>query len=147
MATQGLSKQVSEELDRFLEPFSKGLKAPVVRLVRDMVRGMLAGGKVLLSAMVRETPDGTTLGSREKRFSTLLASRHWDEQVPSEGLLAEGAGRLGRRTLILVDISEMAKPYARKMEHLAWVRDGSQSRGGQAARLVPGYWLLEAYGR
>jgi len=42
-------------------------------------------------------------------------------------------------TPIILDLSDIAKPLARKMEYLATVRDGS------SGELVNGYWLVELY--
>jgi hypothetical protein len=42
-------------------------------------------------------------------------------------------------TAIILDLSDMAKPKAVKMDYLATVRDGS------TGELVNGYWLLEIY--
>jgi len=42
-------------------------------------------------------------------------------------------------TAIILDLSDMAKPKAVKMDYLATVRDGS------TGELVNGYWLLEMY--
>jgi hypothetical protein len=42
-------------------------------------------------------------------------------------------------TVIILDLSDMAKPLAKKMDYLAIVRDGS------TGELVNGYWLLEMY--
>jgi hypothetical protein len=42
-------------------------------------------------------------------------------------------------TPIILDLSDIAKPLARKMDYLATVRDGSNGE------LVNGYWLVELY--
>jgi hypothetical protein len=42
-------------------------------------------------------------------------------------------------TAIILDLSDIAKPLARKMDYLATVRDGS------TGELVNGYWLVELY--
>ncbi|HUU19261.1 MAG TPA: transposase [Sedimentisphaerales bacterium] len=42
-------------------------------------------------------------------------------------------------TPIILDLSDLAKPLAKKMDYLATVRDGS------TGELVNGYWLLEMY--
>jgi hypothetical protein len=42
-------------------------------------------------------------------------------------------------TPIILDLSDMAKPFAKKMDYLATVRDGS------TGKLVNGYWLVELY--
>ena len=42
-------------------------------------------------------------------------------------------------TPIILDLSDIAKPFAKKMDYLATVRDGS------TGKLVNGYWLVELY--
>jgi len=42
-------------------------------------------------------------------------------------------------TPIVLDLSDIAKPFAKKMDYLATVRDGS------TGELVNGYWLVELY--
>ena len=60
----------------------------------------------------------------ETRLSRNLARPELAASV-GEAVLAEGAGRIGERTLLILDLSDIAKPYAEKMEHLARMRDGS----------------------
>lgn len=43
------------------------------------------------------------------------------------------------QTPVILDLSDIAKPFAKKMDHLATVRDGS------TGELVNGYWLVEIY--
>ncbi len=52
-------------------------------------------------------------------------------------VLREGSARIGARTLLVLDISDIAKPYAQKMEYLVRVRDGS------TGELAKGYWLCQ----
>ena len=42
-------------------------------------------------------------------------------------------------TALILDLSDLAKPMAKKMDYLATVRDGS------TGQLVNGYWLVEIY--
>ena len=72
----------------------------------------------------------------------LCASGATDPELASIGdaVLAQGAGWIGARTLLVLDLSDMAKPYARKMEYLARVRDGS------TGAIADGYWLAQVIG-
>jgi hypothetical protein len=49
--------------------------------------------------------------------------------------------RLDVDSLFIVDLSDIAKPYAKKMENIATVRDGDKGC------LVTGYWCMEVYCR
>ncbi len=55
-------------------------------------------------------------------------------------VLREGGARSGARTLLVLDISDIAKPYAEKMQYLARVRDGS------TGDIADGYWLCQVIG-
>lgn len=48
------------------------------------------------------------------------------------------------KLLLYADLSDLSKPYARKMPDLDRVRDGSESTHKQA-QIQPGYWLNEVY--
>jgi len=53
---------------------------------------------------------------------------------------AKGAPGSGKRTLLVLDLSDIAKPCAWKMEYLARVRDGS------SGEFVDGYCLCQVIG-
>ena len=130
---------VSSRLRTFLKPFLSGLPGGACRLVGELFSGMLASGSCLLSEIGRCIADGTTLPHREKRFSRGLDQRGWWEEALGHRVLARGVARVGGEDLIAVDLSDLAKPYARKMEYLDTVRDGSRKT------LTSGYWLYEAW--
>ena len=54
-----------------------------------------------------------------------------------ENLLQLAAPRVGRETLLVVDLTDVRKRYAREMEYLAQVRDGSRGELGD------GYWCCQ----
>jgi hypothetical protein len=58
----------------------------------------------------------------------------------TDNLTREGAQHVGRDTLLIVDISDISKKYAKKMQHLAEVRDGSEGTIGK------GYWTVQVVG-
>jgi len=123
----------------FLKPFLGDLSAGVSRLVGELFGGMLLSGSCLLSEIGRRVQDETTLPHREKRFSRGLDRRGWWQEALRRRVLVCGVRHVGREDLIAVDLSDLAKPYARKMEYLDTVRDGSRKTIG------PGYWLYEAW--
>ena len=130
---------ISSRIRRFLKPFVGGLSKGVSRLVGEVFTGMLASGRCLLSEIGRRIEDGTTLPHREKRFSRGLDQRGWWQEALQHRVLERGVRQVGREDLIAVDLSDLSKPYARKMEYLDTVRDGSKKTIG------PGYWLYEAW--
>jgi hypothetical protein len=55
-------------------------------------------------------------------------------------ILCEGAHRIQPNTLLIVDGSDIVKPYAKKMQYMARVRDGS------SGSTADGYWTLQVVG-
>jgi hypothetical protein len=80
-----------------------------------------------------------TLEAVEKRLSRQMKSSHWNCDQLREVLLSQMATGVKENTLIAVDITDLAKPRARKMEGVDYVWDGSRKEP------VTGYWLFESY--
>jgi len=130
---------ISSRIRRFLQPFMGGLSKGVSRLVGEVFTGMVASGSCLLSEIGRRVQDETTLPHREKRFSRGLDRRGWWQEALHRRVLERGVLHVGREDLIAVDLSDLSKPYARKMEYLDTIRDGSKKT------ITRGYWLYEAW--
>lgn len=145
MAGKGLPK----EIRRRLYAFARGVARPFTdsrrrRFIEDMIPGLLIGGHVHLSKVARAvSPGNANIHGVEKRLSTHLGSEHWNMGPIGENLLTRSARFVTEDTLITADLTDLAKPYARKLEGLGRVHDGSDP----AKRIVPGYMVFEAYVR
>ena len=103
---------------------SARLCKPARRFVGEALYGIAARGSVRLTEIGRSLEEPIALIKTETRLSRNLARPELAASV-GEAVLAEGAGRIGERTLLILDLSDIAKPYAEKMEHLARMRDSS----------------------
>ena len=101
-----------------------------------MLYGIQAAKDVKLSNVGRCLNGSTALIKTENRLCRQLASEDLTERVNRQ-LCWDGAGRVTETTVLAVDLSDVRKEYAKKMEHLAHVRDGS------TGEIVKGYWLRE----
>ncbi len=126
-------------LQAFSGRLSAGLSKPASRFVGEALYGIAARGSVRLSEIGRSLEEPIALIKTETRLSRNLGRPELAASV-GEAVLAEGAGRIGERTLLVLDLSDIAKPYAEKMEHLARVRDGS------TGTIADGYWLAQVIG-
>jgi hypothetical protein len=130
-------RQVREQIARFSGIFTPRFSKPKGRFIEQMLFGLAAAGDVKLSAIGRALGEGIALKKTEERLG-----HHLDEaglgQGINEGLAAAAAGRVRADTLVVVDISDVQKPYAQAMPYLAQVRDGDT---GQIGR---GYWTCVA---
>jgi hypothetical protein len=63
----------------------------------------------------------------EERLSRNLKAEGRDEKL-NEIIANEGASRIGKDTLIIVDPTDIRKEYAGKMPYLATIHDGSSGK-------------------
>ena len=145
MAGNGLPKEIRRRLYVFgrqvASPFTDSRRQ---RFLQDMVSGLVIGGHVHLSKVARAISHGRQdIHGVEKRLSGHLGSEHWDMSPVADNLLAQSAALVNDNSLIVADLTDIAKYWARVMEGLGRVRDGSDPD----KRTAPGYMLFEAYVR
>ena len=134
---------------RRLYTFAAGVARPFTdsrrrTFLTDMLTGLVAAGHVHLTAIARGISRGAgNIHAAEKRLSRHLGSEHWDMSPVADELLRRSAASVGDATLIVADTTDLAKYYARKLEGLGRVHDGSDPEG----RIAPGYCVFEAYVR
>jgi hypothetical protein len=132
-----------------LSTFARGVARPFSdsrrrRFVADMIRGLVVGGHVHLTAVARALPDGGDhLHATEKRLSGHLASPCWNSAPLHAELLRRSAALVTADTLMVADTTDLAKPHARHPEGLGRVHDGSDPDG----RTVTGYCVFQAFVR
>jgi hypothetical protein len=108
-----------------------------------MLTGLIGAGHVHLTAVARSLGGHATLHATQKRLSRHLGSEHWNLSPLADELLRRSAARVTDDTLLVADLTDLAKPYARKLEGLGRVHDGSDPAG----RITTGYALFEAFVR
>ncbi len=145
MAARSLCVAVRQRLDTFARnlatPFTDSRRQ---RFLTDMVPGLVIANHVHLSAIARAVWGGRhSVHADLKRLSRHLGSEHWDKSPLADKMLADAARLVSDDTLIPADKTDLAKPYARKLEGLGRVHDGSDPD----KRLVAGYAVFSAYVR
>ena len=90
--------------------------------------------------MARQLPNQRIkfLSRLDRLESHLVKDSNFDNKIKAE-LPDTWLPSVKDDTPIILDLSDIAKPLARKMDYLATVRDGS------SGQLVNGYWLVELY--
>ena len=142
--------RIVDRAKRYVQKLTQGLGGgahgkAVERLVGTVICGSLAAGSCVLwwmgralglnderelKAFIQRVSRGLRKYARE-----IFSSVHAAHLAQVKPLLADG-----RDWVVAVDVSDLAKPYARRMEYLGRVRDGSRSRKDNPV-IVPGYWL------
>ena len=123
-------------LDYFSGSLSAGLCKSARRFVGEALYGIAARQSVRLTEIGRALEEVIPLAKTETRLSRNLGRPDLREHV-GQAILREGRRKVRERTLLILDISDIAKPYAEKMEYLARVRDGS------TGDIADGYWLCQ----
>ena len=88
----------------------------------------------MLTEIGRQLESSVSLKKTEERFSRQLIKPQIWERLHKR-LLAMAGKQVKDRTLLILDLSDLKKKYAEKMEYLATVRDGSED-----GEYVDGYW-------
>jgi hypothetical protein len=135
-----LMESISSNLHSFLKNIGKNLSLPDKKFLRDAAIGLLRSGKPIVCQMARHLPNQRTkfLSRLDRLEAHLLKDNDFDNKVKT-ALPEVWQPFVQDDTAIILDLSDIAKPLARKMDYLATVRDGS------TGELVNGYWLVELY--
>jgi len=131
-----LSDAVRNQIINFSQKLTLGLKKPLQKFVAQMLFGILATKDVKLSNIARSLGEMIPLIKTENRLSRQTKSRDLTEEL-TRPIINNGTIWVKDNTVLAVDVSDLTKEYATKMECLALVRDGSC--GGE---ITKGYWLI-----
>lgn len=132
-------------LQKYVQKVTQGTPIRTAWLVTTVVTGLFAGGSVVLSQIARSLAGDTKRGfhavltrlSRNLKSSTVHV-----EEVLTRYLRWAGSWTARGFDVIVVDTSEIVKPYGRKMPYLCKVRDASESRRGECP-IENGWWTTE----
>ena len=129
-----LGYKLRGQIHQFSGKLCFGLGKVTSRFVEEMIYGIQARGSVRLSEVARALDEKITLKKVVDRLSRNLDSPGLSSRI-SASVEQEGLLRIRKDTLLIVDPSDLTKKYAKKMENLARIRDGSEKQIGW------GYWL------
>ena len=129
-----LATKLRNKITRFSGILSEKLDKTARRFVQEALYGIMASQSVMLTEMGRQLSSHVSLKKIEERFSRQLIKKRIG-QCLQEKILAMAGERIQEKTLLILDLSDIKKKYAEKMEYLAQVRDGSED-----GDIVDGYW-------
>jgi len=135
-----IAGRIKAQITRFGHKVSGGYKKPLRKWIVQMLYGIQASKDVKLFNIARGLNEEIPLIKTEARLSRNLGKMDLTEPINGK-LIAEGGRRIQQETVIALDISDLDKPYAEKMEYLALVRDGSTGETKSK-----GYWLMDVLG-
>lgn len=131
-----LQGKIKRQITQFAGRLTDGWAKPLRRFVSQMLYGIQAAEDVKVSNIARSLNEEVRLIKTENRLCRNLAREDLTDRI-NRFLMWEGAGAVQEDTVLALDLGDLSKKYARCMEHLATVRDGS------TGELSKGYWLCE----
>ena len=131
--------RLKAQLTKFCTELCAGLSKPLGKFVAQMLYGIQSSQDVKLSNIGRALGEEIPLIRTEKRLSRNLKHAALEAELTRK-LVEMASVRIQKDTVLALDLSDIRKEYARKMEHLATVWDGS------TGETHPGYWLADVTG-
>lgn len=135
MQSTKVRSRLKAQLTKFTLELTENLSKPLRAFVGEMLFGIQASQDVKLSNIARSLDEAIPLIKTEDRLSRNLKAKALEERL-SERLMVMGSRRVEPNTVLCLDLSDVRKEYAKKMEYLDEVWDGSEGE------VHPGYWLL-----
>jgi hypothetical protein len=139
MQDNKIRSRLKAQLSRFTCELTAGLSQPLSKFVGQMLYGIQASQDVKLSNIARSLDEDIALLKTEDRLSRNLQAPELETRL-REQLLRLGSRRLANNTVLCLDLSDVRKEYAKKMEFLDQVWDGS------TGQVHSGYWLCSIVG-
>jgi len=139
MHNNKVRSRLKAQLTKFSSELCAGLSKPHTRFISQMLFGIQASQDVKLSSIARSLKEEIPLIKTENRLSRNLKAEELENELMRQ-LVKMGSQRIETNTVLALDLSDIRKEYAKKMEHLATVRDGS------TGELHQGYWLCDVTG-
>jgi hypothetical protein len=134
-----IRSRLKAQLTKFSSELCEGLSKPLAGFVSQVLFGIQSSQDVKLSNIARSLQEKIPLIRTEKRLSRNLKSAELEKELTPQ-LVRMGSSRIQPNTVLALDLSDVRKEYAQKMENLATVRDGS------TGELHKGYWLCDVTG-
>lgn len=125
------------QLSKFSGIISKSFKQPKKKLIKEMLYGIQASKDVKLSNISRTLKEDQALIKTEDRLSRNLDDHDFTDGI-NEEIMRLSASKVTEDMVIAIDPGDLRKKWAKKMEFLGKVWDGSENEIGE------GYPLCKA---
>jgi hypothetical protein len=133
---------IPHKIDTYVKSYEDVLDKPRSKYIRDMTLGVIRGKSLILSQIAQKiqgiTDNCSNSHQTEKRLSYNLNSEKWSIAEMRDTHYRDMLSYVTDDTLIILDTSDIQKPYGRKLPDLKSVRDGSTREIGLGYHLVSG---------
>jgi hypothetical protein len=139
MQDSKLRSRLKAQLTKFCSELCGEVSRPLEKFVSQMLFGIQASQDVKLSNIARSLKEEIALIKTEDRLSRNLKAAELESKLAPQ-LVSMASRRVETNTVLCLDLSDIRKEYARRMEYLTTVHDGS------SGELHAGYWLCAITG-
>jgi len=130
-----ITEKVKTEIERFSQLLTQEFTKPKKKFISQMLFGIQASRDVKLSNISRSLDEDIKLIKTENRLSRNAQKEDLTKDL-NEIIVRQGSKKILPDTILALDLSDIAKPFAKKMDGLAHVWNGSEGKPDQ------GYWIL-----
>lgn len=129
--------KIKAQLSKFSGIISKDYSKAKKKLIKELLYGIQASKDIKLSNVSRSLNEEINLLKTEGRLSRNLDDVDFTEGI-NQQICRLGSSRVLEDMVIAIDLGDIRKKYADKMEYLCGIHDGSENEVGK------GYWLCKA---
>lgn len=133
-----LSNNLKRSILNFSDSLSSKLSIPKKKFVRDMIFGILSAQHIQLASISRALNENIDLKKTYERLTRNL-QQFKDSNLIMKNLAKIVSDKVGKYTPIIIDNTDVTKPYSTSLEGLNYVWDGSKRSTKEL-----GYYICEA---
>jgi hypothetical protein len=133
-ANSSIIGRFKAQANKFSGIISKGLSIPKKNLIKQLIYGIQASKDIKLSNISRALQEDIPLIKTEDRLSRNLMDVDFTESINNQ-ILRLGDDKITDAMVIAIDPGDIMKPYAKEMEHLCSIWDGSEGEPAQGYHL------------
>lgn len=122
------------QANKFSGILSKGLGKTTQRLIKELIYGVQAAKDVKISNVARSLQENIKLIKTEERLCRNLADKDFSEHINAQ-IIRLGDDKITDEMVIAIDPGDIMKPYAKAMENLCGIYDGSEGEGATGYHL------------
>lgn len=123
----------------FIKDITENVVIPKQKFLKQAIPAVLLSGSLVITKQVKWIKDKCKdIHHSKKRLLNQLNNKiQWQRIV--KNYRCSFACKIAPDTPLIIDMTDIAKPRAKKMQYIATVRDGSEGN------LTTGYWCIEVY--
>ena len=125
----------------FIKNITKNVVVPKQKFLKQAIPAILLSGSLVITKHAKWITDNCkdVHHSKKRLLNQLNNKTQWQRIL--QNYRCSFADKIQHDTAIIIDMTDIAKPRAKKMQYIATVRDGSEGN------LTSGYWCIEVYAR